>query len=92
MHFVEHAGGARTRGLLRGSGVEPLTTREREVALLAASGASSKQIAARLIVSKRTVDSHLDRVYRKLGVSGRDQLAEALTTFDPARFDSGATR
>ena len=67
---------------MRGSGVEPLTAREREVAMLAAGGLSSKGIAERLIVSKRTVDSHLDRVYRKLGVSGRDQIAEALLSTD----------
>ncbi len=77
-HFVELAGGVRTPGLLHGHGVEPLTAREREVALLAATGLSSKEIGTRLIVSKRTVDSHLDRVYRKLGVTGRDQLAAAL--------------
>jgi DNA-binding CsgD family transcriptional regulator/tetratricopeptide (TPR) repeat protein len=83
LHFVETAGGARTPGLLRGSGVEPLTTREREVALLAASGVSSKDIAGRLIVSKRTIDSHLDRVYRKLGVTGREQLSGALASTEP---------
>jgi DNA-binding CsgD family transcriptional regulator len=63
---------------LRGSGVEPLTAREREVALLAANGLTSKEIAARLYLSKRTVDTHLDRIYRKLGVAGRDELDAAL--------------
>lgn len=58
--------------------VDPLTAREREVALLAAAGMPSRQIAERLYVSKRTVDTHLDRVYRKLGVSGRSALAVAL--------------
>jgi DNA-binding CsgD family transcriptional regulator len=80
LHFVELAGGARTPSLLHGRGVEPLTVREREVALLAATGVSSKEIANRLIVSKRTIDSHLDRAYRKLGVTGRDQLADALAS------------
>ena len=82
LRSIELAGGVRTPGLMRGSGVEPLTAREREVAMLAAGGLSSKGIAERLIVSKRTVDSHLDRVYRKLGVSGRDQIAEALLSTD----------
>jgi len=50
--------------------------------MLAAGGLSSKGIAERLIVSKRTVDSHLDRVYRKLGVTGRDQITEALLSTD----------
>jgi DNA-binding CsgD family transcriptional regulator len=55
-----------------------LTAREREVALLAANGLTSKDIAARLYLSKRTVDTHLDRIYRKLGVTGRDELDAAL--------------
>ena len=58
--------------------VDPLTAREREVALLAAAGLPSRQIAERLYVSKRTVDTHLDRIYRKLGVPGRTGLAAAL--------------
>jgi DNA-binding NarL/FixJ family response regulator len=77
------AGGARTPPLLRGSGFEPLTRREREVALLAAGGLANKEIAERLSVSKRTVDTHLDRVYRKLGVGGRDELVEALEPESP---------
>jgi DNA-binding CsgD family transcriptional regulator len=76
--LIDLSGGARTPPLLRGDAVEPLTSREREVALLAAAGVPSKEIAERLFVSKRTVDSHLDRIYRKLGVSGRDQLGAAL--------------
>jgi DNA-binding CsgD family transcriptional regulator len=51
-----------------------LTDREREVAELAARGDASKAIAARLGVSVRTVDNLLQRVYRKLGIRGRDDL------------------
>ena len=76
--LVREAGGARTPGLRRGHGVEPLTGRERQVALLAASGLTSRGIAERLGVSNRTVDSHLERAYRKLGVTGRGQLEAAL--------------
>lgn len=75
--------GARTMGLRRGAGIEPLTGREREVALLAAAGASSKDIAEQLFLSSRTVDTHLARVYRKLGISSRDQLATALDHTPP---------
>ncbi len=85
--LVEAAGGARTPGLLRGDAVEPLSPREREVALLAAGGMPSKDIAERLYVSKRTVDTHLGSVYRKLGVTGRSQLGAALapvTDGDPS--------
>lgn len=62
---------------LRGLGTEPLTRREREVALLAAGGSTSREIAQRLVVSPRTVDNHLANVYRKLGLAGRHELAEA---------------
>jgi DNA-binding CsgD family transcriptional regulator len=55
-----------------------LTPREREIALLAADGASSRQIAGRLVISVRTVDNHLQSAYRKLGVGRRQDLAGAL--------------
>lgn len=76
--LIERVGGARTPALLRGATVDPLTSREHEVALLAADGLASKEIAARLYLSKRTVDTHLDRIYRKLGISSRDELPVAL--------------
>ena len=76
--MIDSAGGARTPGLLLGDGPETLSSREREVALLAAAGVASKDIAQRLFLSKRTVDSHLNRVYRKLGVTGRDELSAAV--------------
>ncbi|MFJ9752805.1 helix-turn-helix transcriptional regulator [Streptomyces chartreusis] len=55
-----------------------LTAREREVALLAAGGAPSKDIAATLHLSVRTVDNHLQHVYTKLGISTRRELRQAL--------------
>jgi DNA-binding CsgD family transcriptional regulator len=48
------------------------------VALLAARGRTSPEIAEELYLSVRTVDTHLSRVYRKLMVEGRHQLAEAM--------------
>jgi len=51
--------------------VGPLTAREQEVLQLARRGLTSRVIAERLFVSERTIESHLERVYRKLGVSGR---------------------
>jgi DNA-binding CsgD family transcriptional regulator len=59
--------------------VVPLTPRERDIATFAARGESSKEIAARLFLSVRTVNNHLQSTYAKLGVSGRHQLAGALT-------------
>ena len=46
--------------------------------MLAATQASSREIASRLQLSVRTVDNHLGRVYAKLGVSRRAQLAAML--------------
>jgi DNA-binding CsgD family transcriptional regulator len=67
---------ASTPSLAPHPGFGLLTGREREVAELAATGDASKVIANRLGVSVRTVDNLLQRVYRKLGVSGRDDLRE----------------
>jgi DNA-binding CsgD family transcriptional regulator len=52
-----------------------LTRRELQIALLASSGLSSKDIAAKLQLSVRTIDNHLGHVYAKLGISGRNELA-----------------
>jgi DNA-binding CsgD family transcriptional regulator len=70
--------GARTLGLGPTMPVSVLTPREREVVMLAAAQASSREIATRLQLSVRTVDNHLGRVYAKLGVSSRAQLATLL--------------
>jgi DNA-binding CsgD family transcriptional regulator len=51
-----------------------LTERELEVTSLAARGASNAEIAERLVLSVRTVESHLYRAMRKLGVSAREEL------------------
>ncbi|MGW2563690.1 response regulator transcription factor [Streptomyces sp. NPDC001514] len=69
--------GARTP-LLAAAPTAPLTDREREVALLAATGTRSKDIAGALHLSVRTVDNHLQRVYTKLGVTRRSELAGVL--------------
>ncbi|MEU7580041.1 LuxR C-terminal-related transcriptional regulator [Streptomyces sp. NPDC041068] len=53
-----------------------LTTREREVALLATSRLTNREIAHRLTVSVRTVENHLYRVYTKLRVTSRAGLAD----------------
>ena len=59
--------------------VQPaLTSRERQVAELAANGVRSRDIADALFLSPRTVENHLQRVYAKLGVNGRIELAPAL--------------
>jgi DNA-binding CsgD family transcriptional regulator len=57
-----------------------LTPSERETAVLAAGGRTNKEIAELLFLSPRTVENRLQRVYEKLGISGRTELDEALTT------------
>ena len=55
-----------------------LTDREREVAELAAEGLSNQEIANQLVLSVRTVETHLHRVMRKLDVSSRREISAAL--------------
>ncbi|MCW2649523.1 MAG: LuxR-family transcriptional regulator [Mycobacterium sp.] len=62
----------------------PLTPQEREIASLAASGLTNKQIAERLFLSPRTVGSHLHRVFPKLGIATRAALRDALSSAPPA--------
>ncbi|MFB7868033.1 LuxR C-terminal-related transcriptional regulator [Streptomyces sp. NPDC056069] len=59
-----------------------LTAREREIAALAASGEASKEIAQRFHLSVRTVDNHLHHAYTKLGVTTRNELADALKVIE----------
>jgi DNA-binding CsgD family transcriptional regulator len=82
--MAAHCEGARTPALadLTLDDSPGLTAREREIAGLAADGLSSREIAERLVVSVRTVDSHLSQVYAKLGVSSRGELA-ALFSLSP---------
>ena len=76
--LAQHCEGARTPGLLDVATPEPLTAREQEIAILAAERLQSKEIADRLSLSVRTVNNHLQRIYVKLGVTSRTELAAAL--------------
>ncbi|WP_166634544.1 LuxR family transcriptional regulator [Streptomyces sp. GC420] len=69
---------AATPALAEASAPVPLSTRERDIALMAARGCTSREIAETCVLSVRTVENHLGRVYRKLGITGRTALAEAL--------------
>jgi DNA-binding CsgD family transcriptional regulator/tetratricopeptide (TPR) repeat protein len=62
-----------------------LTPTERRVAELVAEGLQTKQVAARLFVSPKTVEGHLSHIYAKLGVHSRTELAHRLGHGDPAR-------
>ncbi len=54
---------------------EGLSEREREIALLIAQGKSSREIAAVLVISQRTVENHIGHIYTKLGFHSRAQIA-----------------
>jgi non-specific serine/threonine protein kinase len=56
-------------------GPKPLTRREREIAALVAKGMGNREIAEKLFLSKRTVDSHLEHIFTKLSFTSRAQLA-----------------
>jgi len=72
-----HAAGSRPRRP-RLEGPESLTQREAAIAQLASSGMTNGEIAEQLVVTPRTVAFHLGNAYRKLGISGRDELTAAL--------------
>jgi len=71
------AAGARPRRLVL-TGPASLTPSERKVALVAAEGHTNTAIARTLFITEKTVEGHLARVYRKLAIESRSQLAAAL--------------
>ncbi len=71
------ASGARPRRDRRW-GAEALTPSELRVARLAIEGMTNREIAGELFITPKTVEAHLGRCYRKLDVTGRDELAAAL--------------
>ena len=76
------ATGARPRRVVL-SGLDSLTSSERRVAELARDGMTNREIAQSLFVTARTVEGHLTQVFRKLDVSARRDLAEALAPGRP---------
>jgi non-specific serine/threonine protein kinase len=80
--------------LLRDTAVEPvvatarekalaaLTEREREVAILVARGMTNRQIADTLLLGRRTIGTHLEHIFAKLGVQARAEVAAWITRYD----------
>jgi len=97
---------ARAAGELRASGLPtdpvtpaegrnaPLTPQEQQIAQLAATGLTNKQIAAQLYLSPRTVAAHLRNAFPKLNVTSRAGLRDALTNLNepPPPIEAGSTR
>ena len=70
--------------------VRPLTRAELRVAALAARGCVNRTIAERLFITPSTVEQHPTRVFKKLGITGRDYLPTWLSVV--SREDCGARR
>jgi DNA-binding CsgD family transcriptional regulator len=70
--------------------LSPLTARERQIAWIAGSGTKTGTIARQLGVSPRTVDVHLSRIYRKLGIPGRAGLVAIVARMDPGTPPPGS--
>jgi class 3 adenylate cyclase/DNA-binding CsgD family transcriptional regulator len=71
------SGQAKVAALVLGkvmNSMEPLTRRQREVASLLAQGLTNRQIAERMVLSERTVESHIEQIRSKLDVRSRTQI------------------
>jgi DNA-binding CsgD family transcriptional regulator len=60
-----------------------LSAREAQVARLVALGLSNAEVAERLFISPRTVTTHLEKIYRRLGLAGRTALARYVLEREP---------
>lgn len=70
--------GAETPAMQIDDALAVLSRRERQIVRLAANGRTNREIADELVLSVRTVESHLAHVYTKLGISGRTELTRLL--------------
>ncbi len=93
--------GDRARAELRATGaavsvrqntnsLDELTPQELQVARIVADGHTNKQAAASLFLSTKTIEAHLHRTYRKLGISTRSELAPLLATRTPEQSQGAA--
>ncbi|MFF1920251.1 AAA family ATPase [Streptomyces sp. NPDC058221] len=69
---------------------DQLTMQELHIARLVATGATTKEVAARLFLSPRTIDTHLRNIYRKLGINSRRQLRDRPDLRPAAQAATGA--
>jgi DNA-binding CsgD family transcriptional regulator len=67
-----------TQSVAGPTGLEQLSPQELQVARIAARGQNNIEVAAALFISRKTVEAHLTRVYRKLGIHSRTELARIL--------------
>ncbi len=77
-HALASQGEVRTPAVAAAARPLPISDREREIAMLVVAGWSNREIADRLVVSVRTVEGHLYRIFAKLGINHRDHLVHLL--------------
>ena len=82
---LDRVGGRRTGQHRRDS----MTAVETEVARLVAAGLRNREVAAELFMSSKTVESHLTRIYRKLGARSRTELGAVLARREPPEGEAG---
>ncbi|MDO8187252.1 helix-turn-helix transcriptional regulator, partial [Conexibacter sp. CPCC 205706] len=73
------AGGAHPAAEGARRGRDELSPHELKVALMVAHGMTNREVAAALFLSPKTIERHLSRIYRKLDVRSRTELARLLT-------------
>ena len=81
--LAEKCGGASTPALRQASEPLPLTDREAEIVMLIGEGLSNREVAERLTVSVRTIESHIYRAMLKTGTTSRNELAALLPGHRP---------
>jgi DNA-binding CsgD family transcriptional regulator len=87
---AELAATGETRRPRDASGINELTPQELQIALLLAGGKTTRETAAALFLSPKTVDYHLRHVYQRLGIHSRDELTQRMRHAGPA--DERASR
>ena len=86
---AELAATGETRQRRDPSTIDELTPQEMQIALLLTAGRTTRETAAALFLSPKTVEYHLRHVYQKLGIHSRDELAQALAT--PSAQERGSS-
>ena len=81
---AELAATGETRRRRDAGGIDDLTPQELQIALLLAGGKTTRETAAALFLSPKTVEYHLRHVYQRLGIHSRDELAERMRHASPA--------
>ena len=88
LDLLAHGSPAPARDRRADPGLDALSQAEFRVAEAVASGLTNREVAAKLIISVKTVDFHLQQMYRKLGIRSRTELAVRMTNFEPRRQEN----